>query len=146
MHKSRKFFIVTTLLQLQVVDCEDEESTVYVETLRPSDQNHPVEPTAIEILADKDKRNDETFSPQPTKAFKVFAKSLKFLALFGILIGTDMNYKWKSNLRFFSVYILICLFWLLIFYTQAMHLYNNESKRTLEQFAMYGTASSVIHF
>lgn len=126
-----------------VTDCEDEECISYVETHR--NLKNQFELTRIEEREErKDQRNDGTLSPQPTEASKVFKKSLKFLVTFGTLIGTDLNYEWKWNSRFLAVYILLCLSWSLIFYTQLMHVYNNESKRTLEQFALYGTDCSVM--
>ncbi len=136
-------FLIKTWSQIEVIDCEDEESTTYVETI--GNRKHPVKPTTIDGVMEvkTDHCNVKTFSPRPTQALKVFKKSLKFLAVFGILVGMDLDYKWKWNLRFYLNHFLIGFFWLLLFYTQLKHVYNNERGRTLEQFAIYGTACSV---
>lgn len=54
-----------------------------------------------------------------------------------------MSYEWKRNCRYNIVRIALVLFWLMNIYTQLLHIYNDDTKRILEQFATFGVGCSV---
>lgn len=82
--------------------------------------------------------------PEKTAAHLIFEQTLQFLSLFGLLIGTHMKYDWTSNPRFKFTWRLLVATWTQLVYTQFLHIYNRNNIRTLEVFALYGVAISVI--
>lgn len=134
-----KQFYVNDFLQqiemIEVLDCDLEQSI--------TDENSSATVPSRKNQIKPKPKNNKTLE-EPTAAFKVFEQSLKFIVVFGALIGIDMSYEWKRNPRFFILKIVMGVFGLLIIYTQLLHVYNNENKRILEEFALYGIELSVI--
>lgn len=62
----------------------------------------------------------------------------------GILLGADLRFDWKPNLRFNFMKLLLFLFWTQMFYTQIKYANQHNIKNVLEVFAVYGIATSVI--
>lgn len=98
-----------------------------------------------ELLSDnkiQKQKNDKKLI-EPTESSRIFDRTLKFLTVFGVLLGTDFNYEWKCNKRFTFAKILTLFFWFINISTQALHVYSHTIIGTLEQFAIYGIGISV---
>lgn len=80
---------------------------------------------------------------RPIEAYQILKNSLKFLGLFGIIIGLDARRDWKYNVRFAITKLLTAFTWTQLIYTQLMYVYQHNSVRTFEVFAVYGIGVSV---
>lgn len=78
--------------------------------------------------------------------FMILQKSLQFFRYFGYMLGIDISYAWKPNRKYYVTLFLLVLIWSQIFYTQFLHIKNNEYYKLLELFACYGITISVINF
>lgn len=97
------------------------------------------------IQVEVNKQYEDRKLPKPTEASQILQRSLNFVSKLGILIGMDMNYQWKRNPRFIISFSLAAFTWSQLLYTQFLFVYNNDSIRTLEIFAIYGVGISVIN-
>lgn len=81
--------------------------------------------------------------PRPTEAFQILQRSLRFISLFGVLLGYDMKYDWQRNRRFVFMEYLFLFIWSQMLYTQCLYIYQRTTVRIWEIFALYGIAFSV---
>lgn len=81
---------------------------------------------------------------EPTEAYQIFEKTLRVPAVFGRIIGADLNYEWKCGVLFIIANLVTYCFWLVNISNQVLHIYRDNIIQTLEQFAMYGIGISVI--
>lgn len=78
-----------------------------------------------------------------TVAFLILQRSLKFLSMIGLFIGVDYRLHWKRNGRFYITKGIVTFLWSQIFYTHFVYVYQHNSVRNCEVFAIYGIAVSV---
>lgn len=74
----------------------------------------------------------------------IFEQTLQFIHVFGYLLGINISYDWKPNLKFYNTIFVLILIWSQMFYTQFLHIKNKEYYKLLEVFACYGITLSVI--
>lgn len=107
--------------QVNIIDVEEEMPTVLVGTTK----------TNAKKLHKK------------TEAFLILERSLNFLSMIAFVIGADMRYDWKVNRRFIITKSLTGFCWFLFIYTQSLYVYQHNSVKTWEVFAIYGIGVSV---
>ncbi|XP_037039731.1 odorant receptor 67d-like [Bradysia coprophila] len=92
--------------------------------------------TTFRVLTDK--------SPAPTEAYMILKRTLQFLELLGMVIGLEMSYSWKNNIRFGITKFLTVLCWSQFFYTQFVNIYQGNAFKSFEVFAIYGVGISTL--
>lgn len=63
--------------------------------------------------------------------------------MFGIIIGVDFAYNWKTNVRFIITKGIVVFLWSQVAYTHYRYTVYENILRNCELFAIYGIAVSV---
>lgn len=104
--------------------------------------------TQVESLAIENHQEHENLTDdqedKENEASRTFQRSLDFLWVLGAPMGADLTYEWNQrNVRFVLTKGWCLYFWTQMLYTQFLHFYRRNSKKTLEIFALYGVIVSV---